>query len=224
MQTEILEQFDDLVANGLQVIPVKFNSKVPMQKGWTKWDRGLCRETLQRYPEANIGLLLGDIVDVEGDSEHANNMLLDIIGNYPHPCYTSSRSVHHLFKNPDPKLRVLRHQDIEFRGYRHQSVLPPSHHQGITYNWLNCQFPVPEMPKRLLRFYSNLKEGGKFRKKGYVGVWCDCCRTKKYLHRKRFDKELTIFKRTHSKWVCQKCRDLDLRPLCRLLDKRNKGE
>lgn len=223
MQTEIVQQFDDLVSKGLQIIPVRSNSKIPMQKAWTKWDQGLCRETLQRYPDANIGILLGDIIDVEGDSEHANNMLLDIIGKYPHPCYTSSRSVHHLFRNPDPKLRILRHQNIEFRGFRHQSVLPPSHHQGISYSWLNCEFPVPEMPKRLLKFYSSLKGSGKCRKKGYVCVWCGNCESKHFVHHKRFSKELKIFKSLHSKWLCQKCREIDLRPLCRQFTK-YKGE
>lgn len=216
--TKILDQFDQLVERGLQVIPIWTNSKVPMQKGWLNWNLQSCRETFQRYPESNMGLLLGDIIDVEGDSEAANDFLLDVIGDYPHPSYTSSRSIHHLFRNPDPDLRIIRHEDIEFRGHKHQSVLPPSHHQGISYNWRECNFPIPEMPKSLLKFYFNIKYG-KRKKRGHVGVWCAKCNSKVYIHKKRFNMELSVFKKLHTAWECKKCRVLDLRPICRMNSK-----
>lgn len=224
--TPILSQFDELVGKGLQVIPLWHNSKVPICKGWTNWDKNSSRETLQRYPEANIGLLLGVIIDVEGDSREANDKILSLIGDYPHPSYISTKSIHHLFSNPDPMLRILKYRDIEFRGHRHQSVLPPSHHQGVHYQWADsCEFPIPEMPEKLLQFYRNLKRGKhKGVKPGYVMVRCAKCMKKNFIHKKRFSLELTVFKRLGCRWECHHCRELDLRPICRGNRKYNKGE
>lgn len=226
MLTPILRQFDELVGRGIQVIPLRFNSKVPMCKGWTTWDRQNARETLQRFPEANIGILLGNIIDVEGDSREANDRILNLIGDYPHPSYCSTKSIHHLFLNPDPTLKILKYRDMEFRGFKHQSVLPPSRHEGIHYQWTDsCEFPVPEMPKELLQFYRNLKKGKqRIVKPGHVMVRCAKCGKKNFLHKKRFGLELTIFKRLAKKWECKQCRELDLRPFCRENRKYTKGD
>jgi len=226
MQTPILKQFDSLVDMGLQVIPLRFNSKIPMCKGWTTWNKTECRETLQRFPEANIGILLGQIIDVEGDSRQANNRILSLIKDYPHPSYTSTKSIHHLFLNPDPDLKILKYDDIEFRAHKHQSVLPPSHHQGIHYEWVdNSMFPIPEMPEELYRFYLKLKRGNrKFIKPGNLMVRCILCGKKCFVNKKRFRLELDIFKRLGLRWQCQSCRELDLRPICRGNRKYLKGE
>ena len=216
----VIDHFDALTSKGLRVIPLRENSKVPMCKGWSKiWDRDQARSKLERFPDANIGLLLGEIIDVEGDSEEANHTIQDLIGDYPHPSYQSIRSVHHLFATPDSSLRIFRIGEIEFRGHGHQSVLPPSSHYGFRYHWLkNFCFPPPEMPERLRVFYERHAKGIKDRNKpGHIRVWCNQCRESCWIHSKRFREELAVFKLLEQRWVCQNCRKLDLRSACRMM-------
>jgi hypothetical protein len=105
MAVPILAHFDALTKRGLKIIPLRENSKVPLCKAWNSdWDREVVRDKICQFPDANLGILLGDVVDVEGDSEDANRTILDLIGDYPHPCYFSTKSIHHLFLNPDPNL------------------------------------------------------------------------------------------------------------------------
>ena len=224
MLITITEHFDYLTDLGLKVIPLRENSKAPMNKCWQKdWDYRRNRERLSCFPKANIGLLLGDVIDVEGDSDHANKVLLDLIGDYPHPSYRSTRSTHHLFKTPDSKLRLLKFREIEFRGHGCQSVLPPSQHLGVEYRWLTELFPIPEMPDKLRRLYDTLTGKVKSNKSksktkpGYVQAWCSSCNAECYLHQKRFQLELEVFKLTGSSWKCQNCRTMDLRPMVRTL-------
>lgn len=218
----IIDHFDALTDRGLKVIPLRENSKIPLAKGWTEnWDRDLSRENLLRFPNCNIGLLLGEIVDVEGDSEEANETILSLIGNYPHPTYRSKKSIHHLFLSPDRNLRHFSWKKIEFRGHGHQSVLPPSQHAGIRYCWLkNFQFPVPEMPERLAGFYKSLTHVRTNEiKPGHTKVWCCCCNKQIFLNEKRFQLELEVFNSMSMKWECQACRNIDIRSACRLVRK-----
>lgn len=222
----VIEHFDALTKQGLKVIPLRENSKVPMCKGWNyNWDRSACRERLEVFPDSNIGVLLGDVVDVEGDSRPANQQILDLIGDYPHPTYTSTKSIHHLFLSPDKGLRLLRVGDIEFRGYGHQSMLPPSQHQGTQYMWLRkVQFPVPPMPQSLYIFYlKQKKQYEKLRKPGHMQVWCSQCEKKCFLHKRRFELELEAFQLLGCRWECQSCRTVDLRPACRLIKRGIRG-
>ena len=141
-----------------------------------------------------------------------------MIGDYPHPLYVSTRSTHHLFITPDPKLKIFKFQNIEFRGYGHQSVLPPSEFYGKIYRWLStAQFPVPGMPKRLLKFYHKITGFKDDIKPTHIKIYCAKCRKKYFLHRKRWLLELKAFQQLSLKWECQKCRSVDLRPLCRVL-------
>lgn len=216
----ILDHFDALTARGLQIIPLRSNSKIPMCKGWVKrWDREIVRSKFEQFPDANLGLLLGNIIDVEGDSDEANQRLLDLIGDYAHPCYSSTKSIHHLFLTPDLKLRHFRMGEIEFRGFGHQSVIPPSHHQGTEYRWLKTfRFPVPIMPTRLRVFYETSAYKHRLNlKPGHIRVWCYTCKQEQLLHRKRWGLEVEVFRLLARKWDCQNCRELDLRPACRLL-------
>lgn len=216
--SSILAHFDALTERGLKVIPLRENSKIPLCKGWSRnWSREAARKKLQIFPDANIGLLLGEIIDVEGDSETANRVVCDLIGDYPHPLYQSSKSVHHLFLNPD-RLRHFRHEDIEFRGWGHQSVLPPSRHVGTNYKWLSgFRFPVPEMPDLLQEFYQDKRHGIKKFKVPSLSLRCFRCEKKRFLHRKRFELELALFKLVGERWHCQACRNYDLRSSCRLM-------
>lgn len=145
-----IQHFDALTKRGLQVIPLWANTKIPRMDGWTNmvWDRQQMRDLFCRYPSSNLGLLLGNIIDVEGDSPQANEIVSQMIGDYPHPSYVSTKSVHHLFLSPDPKLRRFVFQDIEFRGFGHQSVLPRA-------NWRTARStsggPTSSSPFRLCR-------------------------------------------------------------------------
>lgn len=222
MPLSVLKHFDLLVEQGLKIIPLRENTKSPICKGWPNWDYSTNRSILQRFPNSNIGILLGDIIDVEGDSEEANKRINDLIGDYSHPSYTSFKSTHHLFKNPDPKLTIFKFEEIEFRGHRHQSVLPPSSlPNGVVYKWLRgSKFPIPEMPPKLLNFYRNLRRSKYSKlKPNHLRVRCANCNKFSFIHQKRFDLELQALKTIGLRWKCQECREFDLRPMCRKIRK-----
>lgn len=216
-----IDHFDKLTDLGLKVIPLRENSKVPMCKGWNvNWDQKAARERLERFPDANIGLLLGDVIDVEGDSEEANNVILKLVRNYPHPSYQSIRSTHHLFRTPDPKLRIMKVGEIEFRGHGHQSVLPPSSHYGFQYHWKrNFKFPIPEMPEPLLLFFKRHMYGSSRpeHKPGHLRTWCAKCERKVWINQKRHDLETEAFRMFEQRWMCRDCRSFDVRRICRMI-------
>lgn len=214
-----LEHFDVLVGKGLKVIPLRANSKLPMYKGWNRnWNRRDARESIMRFPECNLGILLGDIIDVEGDTREANLAIDRLVDGYEHPTYRSQRSTHHLFRTPDPELRIFKHEFIEFRGHGHQSVLPPSRTEEVVYRWLSIGFPVPVMPEKLLNFYKDKMGGHEIRiKKGHTKVVCSSCEKLCFIHKKRFALELEALQLLGQSWQCRSCRDIDLRPVVRLL-------
>lgn len=219
---KILRHFDTLTEQGLKIIPLRKNTKIPICKKWNIWNQEEARDVLERLPDSNIGLLLGDIVDVEGDSEDANKKINELIGDYAHPMYSSTKSIHHLFQNPDPYLTILKHKKIEFRGNKHQSVLPPSTlDTGVLYKWLGLvRFPVPPMPEKLLSFYNQLISDREIVKPGHMRLPCSTCSELCYIHQKRFNLELIAFKEFNMQWQCHSCRTLDLRPLCREIRRR----
>ena len=219
----LTQYFDQLSALGLKAIPLRPYAKIPLCKKWADIHPDQNRYYLKCRPTSNIGLLLGEIVDVEGDSEEANQIIIDLIGDCPHPQYRSTKSIHHLFLNPDPNLTVLTHKKIEFRGHRHQSVLPPSRmSDGTEYVWLpESKFPVPPMPERLLAFYRSLRTDRRSPlKPGHMKIHCHECREECFLHAKRFQLEVEAFREIGQKWTCQQCRTIDLRPICRTMRKR----
>ena len=220
---DILGYFDFLVEKGLKAIPLRPLSKVPACRAWTEWNYASCRNVFQASPDSNIGLLLGDVLDVEGDSESANATIWRLVGNCEHPTYTSAKSTHHLFRNPDKDLTVLRANDIEFRAHRHQSVLPPSVLPGVNYRWLSdLSFPMPEMPLKLMQFYRSLRFSGVDLKPGHLSLPCSTCRSKCYIHQRRFELELSVFKFFGLSWQCQTCRTIDIRPICRQARRKKK--
>jgi hypothetical protein len=214
----IVEVFDELTQLGLKTIALRPQSKIPVCKDWHQWNHDLNRHILHRNPTCNLGLLLGDIIDVEGDSEEANALTAKLIGDYPHPSYTSTKSVHHLFQNPDPTLTIFKKYDVEFRANRHQSVLPPSEVDKNVYRWLTQITLPPPMPAALLRFYhDHSPRKKKILKPGHTRVRCSICSSYSRLHRKRFELELAAMKSLGLRWACRDCRTVDLRPLCRSL-------
>jgi hypothetical protein len=220
MKLNILKHYDILTKYGFKVIPLRTNSKIPICKGWNKnWSREENRLILEKNPKSNIGLLLGKIIDVEGDTKEANDLISDCIGDKSHPCYMSNRSIHHLFLSPSHELRILKKNGVEFRGYGHQSVLPPSFHEGISYRWIQrFDIAIPEMPERLINLYRKLKNNKRILKdikQGHMRITCFSCEKKIFIHKKRFELEIAVFKDLETRWVCQDCREYDIRQLCR---------
>jgi hypothetical protein len=219
-----LEYFDLYTSIGLQVIPLYPNTKIPVGKNWNEnWDKDWSRDQIERR-HANMGLLLGEIVDVEGDTPAANEFLELLIGDIPHPVYRSKKSFHHLFHTPDPNLTGAKFEGIEFRGHRHQSVLPPSiGPDGTKYKWLRkATWPAPEMPPDLQDLYFKYRPQGappikgKFNKKrgvkkGHTKTQCCVCKKWIYIHKKRLVLEVRAFREYGTNWHCQDCRELELR-------------
>jgi hypothetical protein len=221
----LVDYFDAYVQAGLKVIPLYARTKIPVGKNWNDgWNQDWCRWSFKKYPESNMGLLLGDIVDIEGDDDQANDIVKNLIGDTPHPMYRSSKSTHHLFLNPDSKLTILQHDKIEFRAHRHQSALPPSKHEdGSPYSWLKgTKFPVPKMPDSLLIYYNKLQDCKPNLKTEHIRPWCSVCHKKILIHKNRYNSEKEIFDNLGYRWQCRNCRKYDLRPMVRLLRKKTK--
>ncbi len=207
----------------MKVIPLYPNSKIPVGKSWQdNWNHDASREICKRFPKNNMGILLGDIVDVEGDTAKANDLLFNLVGDIPHPIYRSSKSTHHLFINPDPNLTIFCHDGMEFRAHRHQSVVPPSRHvDGSKYHWLKqTKFPIPEVPLALLEYYEKHNPPQQPHvKPGHMRPWCSVCKQRKYINRKRYLLEQKAFEKLHYGWQCHQCREMDVRQMCRVIRK-----
>jgi hypothetical protein len=225
---KIIDHFENYVKVGFQPIPIWPNSKVPIGKAWnSNWSENRIKILFQFYPNANIGLLLGTIVDVEGDTDEANELLEQLIGNYPHPSYKGSKSIHHLFQNPDKNLTRIHKNGIEFRGYKHQSILPPSKHpDGTVYKWLTDYFFIPPLPPALTSFYKSIKKNtpnkpktNSIVRKRYdlIKTKCPYCLKKITMNKCRYKLENIIFQNKKEIWTCSNCRGFDIRKLCRKL-------
>jgi hypothetical protein len=229
----MLEWFDRYVAVGLRPIAVYRDTKRPVGDNWNKnWSVDRWRGYF-RTGGYNMGLLLGDIIDVEGDTPEANDLLERMIDGLPHPQFRSCKSVHHLFRNPDPNLTRFVCAGIEFRGHLHQSVAPPSvHESGVSYGWLTeTKFPIPKLPDELLQFYLDNRKARPVRKKvekgppprrrtksGHKRTQCRVCEGWFYVHKKRLILEVRSFREIYGlPWMCHGCRELDMRGHCRQL-------
>lgn len=233
----MLEYFDRYVAAGLRPIAVYRDSKRPVGEGWNKdWKVERWRGYF-RTGGYNMGILLGDIIDVEGDTPEANDLLERMIDGLPHPMFRSCKSVHHLFLSPDPDLTRFVCNGIEFRGRLHQSVLPPSvHESGVPYRWLrDSRFPIPTLPDELLKFYFDNRREKKERpvparsrprtKKGHARTQCRVCQGWFYIHKKRLVLEVRSFREHYGlPWMCHGCRELDMRGLCRRMRREMKRQ
>lgn len=210
----ILAWFDNYVAQGFKIIPLRPDTKKPIPYNWnTRWNEDHMRYIFGKVPQCNMGFVLGNIMDVEGDTPAANELLMRITKNCSHPMYSSTRSIHHLFLNPDPSMGILKYEGIEFRGKNCQSVLPPSRFEGKQYLWHSeSSFPIPKMPTSVLDLLKTARDGEK--KPGSKKVFCSCCQQEYTLHYKRLALEVKAFKILEQKWQCRQCRDVDVRPLC----------
>lgn len=221
--SRLVDFFDRYTSeHGWKIIPVHPRSKIPVGIGWNgRYNRWRSRHYVYTHPDVNLGVLLGDFVDVEGDTPKANAFLNDLLRGYAHPSYESNKSVHHLFRTPDHELTALRHQDIEFRGHLHFSVLPPSlHTEGGAYKWLTEPTKeMPEMPLGLLDFYRQHRRQSSELKPGFVKPRCSKCECEQVIHRKRYVLEVRAFRHCGLVWECRGCRKVDVRNVCRHIRK-----
>lgn len=202
---------------GWKIIPILPKSKSPFLKNWNgEYNKWKIRRYLEKRPTCNIGLLLGDILDIEADSDKANSLLNSLLGNHYHPMYKSEKSVHHLFVSPFPHLTRLVIHGIEFRGKKHQSLLPPSiNANGIQYQWLTKPTGLLQKPPQsIIEFYQGNKQSQK-----KCSPSCTKCGKKINIDKKRYELELKAFRMMSEKWQCHTCRNLDIRDLCRQIKK-----
>lgn len=230
---ELIDYFYNYTKIGYKVIPVYPMKKIPVGTNWNHWNFQKCKNYFINNPNANMGFLLGDVVDVEGDTEEANQLINDLIGDVPHPAYKSSKSIHHLFLNFDKKLTATKFLGMEFRANKHHSVVPPSKHSdGSTYYWLkNCKINIiPDMPQALMEFYWKHRkvEKTKHKKKinrGLIETNCNICKNKELIHKNRLALEIKAFGDSYGvNWQCHNCREWDIRDLCREIRKKQSKE
>lgn len=196
------------------VIAIHKNSKVPVFKNW---QNDYCEALHRMYVKSNscnIGILLGDVIDVESDTVEGNNLLNEIIGNYRHMHYRSEKSIHHLFINPVPDLtRTVRH-GVEFRAKNHQSLLPPSTNKnGVRYGWMpESSLRLTPMPLKLLSLIRKPPRRSTWAEKS---ACCCVCGTEKAMPKARHCLEIKVFKKMNLRWQCKKCRTVDIRHFCK---------
>jgi hypothetical protein len=209
---------------GYKIIPIHFRSKSPI---FSKWNGVYNPCFIENYINnfkfnLNFGILLGDIVDIEGDSIESNADIDALFESIKHPVYMSKKSKHHLFRSNLFDLQRIVDKGIEYRGHKHQSVIPPSiHEDGFEYKWLTKVFDFQEIPflpieieehiSKLIksRNIKNKKNGSL--KPEHIQANCLICSKKYYMHSKRFYKELHVLKTMGKKWECRDCRKIDLR-------------
>lgn len=224
----MLHYFDGYVEIGLRPIAVFRKTKQPVGVKWNEnWSVSRWRPYFELENDAyNMGVLLGNICDVECDNKESNEILNSLVEGTPHPIFESNRSLHHLFINPDPGLTATTLMGIEFRANRVFSVFPPSVHEtGKIYQFLrDSKFPIPQMPPNLREFYFSHKKSRILYprtkiKKDHIKTICKICGGTKYLHKKRLILEVKAFQEKDSVWMCHKCRKIDVREACRRLRK-----
>jgi hypothetical protein len=216
---------------GYKIIPLYENSKIPMFNKWQEnysYDKieNIIKTTSQKI---NFGIVLGDIIDLEGDCVSSNKLLDEILKNINHPTFISNKSRHHLFRSNIKNLTKVVFNGIEARGYRHQSVIPPSLHiTGCRYEWETDVIPysqIPELPSFLETKIISLipsftkKINKNNLKPNHSKVLCCKCNEFAMLNNKRLEKEIHIFNMNNFKWMCIKCRPFDLRKLIKCSNK-----
>lgn len=203
---------------GWKIIPIYPKTKIPVGNNWNlDYDENKARKYLEHNPNSNLGILLGDIVDVEGDTPEANAAIERLVADIPHPCFRSKKSSHHLFLAPVKNFKTIRFGGVEIRGRLSQSLLPPSiHADGETmYEWdEKSDFrKIPVLPKAILNLCTRNNKR-RVMKPGFTRPYCEECKKKIPIHQTTFRLEKVIFEEMGIKWRCNKCRKnngIDLR-------------
>lgn len=223
----IEKYFDAYVCAGFRPIALNPYTKKPIENNWNKnWSAIRWRKYFENE-NCNIGILLGNVIDVEADCESSNKLLNEIIGDHKHVKFTSSRSTHHLFINEDKKFKFLKVNGIEFRGHGLHSVVPPSIHQnGKQYKFTaDNNFVLTYMPEDLSKLFSDSlskksNENKFFSKKSIVykhncKTICKKCGRLNFINRRRLACEVKIFSSMNSIWLCHKCRETKITKMVR---------
>lgn len=210
---DIKEAFRQYLHLGYKPILLAPKSKKPILRAWNlNYQPNYYLNILRKSNNFNLGFLLGEVVDIEGDSAGANKFLNKFLADIPHPIFKSFKSTHHLFKNfPGNNITRFNARGIEIRAFRHQSVVPPSIHESdCNYEWqtrLFHNFEIPYLNKQILSGIYNFC-GCKqiIVKPGNIDIKCGICSKINYINKKRLESELKIFKMDGMKWACHKCR------------------
>lgn len=220
------EQVEKYLRHKMRIIPAKFRSKRPYGRNWNKkWNPYVVRKYFRKhnYKGFNYGLLLGKVMDVEGDTPEANELLDQMLQGIPHPVYSSHKSQHHLFKNSFRWLTRVVVEDIEFRAYKHHSLIPPSvHPNGTNYTWIDeNNFKIPPIPEVLIDF---LRDHNRIPRHNspMISPWCSECNRQVTLPKPIFEIELLAMKMIGISWRCNKCRTPALRAQIKTEKKRFK--
>lgn len=220
-----IEIFEKYVSLGYQIIPLFKGTKVPILSNWYKnYNIDSMRSIINKMDDGiNFGLLLGKVIDIEGDCEDSNAKLDKILSKYDHPIFTSNKSRHHLFRSNLKNLTRIEKNGIEFRGHRHQSVIPPSQHvSGIKYEWQIPLVNINDLPflpdfieERLVSIISKSKPKKKINKKmikpNHVESFCSNCKSKFFIDNKRHKNECKAFAMFNLKWTCKSCSNINIR-------------
>ncbi len=167
---KILEAAIQCAGYDWRIVILHPRSKRPRGEGWraraTSDDEALI-ERFERWPESNIGLLLGPesgVIDLEFDDDEGKETAERLVGEAYTPTYRSERSIHRLFRwSPAlPNVQKWIHKGLEVRiggdEKSTQSVLPPSiHPNGGQYEWLMHpeEHELAEVPDCLLALMFN---------------------------------------------------------------------
>lgn len=168
-------------ALGWHVLPVV--GKVPQGAEWQEHATATNVEALFASRSFDgVGVLLGSksgIVDIECDSDEAEETLLDLLhGEIPNtPTFQSARGRHYLFRWREglPKTAVFKLHSLEFRtgnGAASQSVFPPSNGR----EWVvGPETPVAEFPAwdRVLKALEESRKRKEFAKPKRNGAFAD---------------------------------------------------
>jgi hypothetical protein len=164
-----------LLCERSRLVLVPHGEKGPREKDWHKnpvslaqYDYAFADST---WPP-NVGIILGEQVDFEGDGPEAEADLLELFdGDIPlTPSWQSLRGRHYLFLR-DERLLALGIAVIKYKGAEirlggakaAQSLIPPSTTNGFTRTWLvsptECDpAPIPEaVVQKLLALFAEKK-------------------------------------------------------------------
>ena len=155
-------------ARGWRVLPAQPRGKNPgalLGKDWQSkatTDRAVIERWWERWPEANVAILLGAdlaVLDLDRGAEQRVRELLGALAP-PTPTVKSGSGWHLYFKPPPDGVAPVRFgqpgdPDLELRGGNQIVIAPPSvHPSGATYAWLRERAPhavrLAGLPGRLL--------------------------------------------------------------------------
>ena len=173
---------DELYEQGLAVIPLRPNSKIPAIKDWSKYSKELPTKKdiakWKKIPDANVGLVLGEAsgligLDFDYDVNNSHDKIKKYLKNTDTVIKKGNKGCTMFFSYNEEKTsgwsigseRVL---DLLSNGTH--TVIPPSiHPEGDVYHYTTGEVlvdpfaPMPKLPKRFIKkvnklFNDNKKE------------------------------------------------------------------